>query len=63
MALIALDQEESGWTEADGSKEELAEYTVTLLQSKSELLEEYFSLKIDNGNIMTLPYLLGRFFV
>ncbi|XP_064085225.1 DNA mismatch repair protein Mlh1-like [Macrobrachium nipponense] len=62
LALIALDLEESGWSEADGKKEDLANYIVTLLQSKSPMLDDYFSLKIDDdGNLCTLPYVIDDY--
>ena len=47
LAILALESEESGWTENDGPKEQLAEYVVELLQSKASMLEDYFSLEID----------------
>lgn len=46
--MLALDSEESGWTEEDGSKEGLAQYIVDFLKQKSEMLEEYYSLEIDD---------------
>ena len=62
LALIAFDLEESSWSEADGKKEDLASYIVTLLKSKAPMLDDYFSLKIDDdGNLCTLPYVLGKF--
>lgn len=45
--MLALDSEESGWTESDGPKPELAQYVVNLLRSKAEMLQDYFSLEID----------------
>ena len=45
--MLALDSEASGWTEADGPKADLAKYIVTFLQSKTEMLDDYFSLQID----------------
>lgn len=47
LAMLALDSEESGWTDEDGSKEGLAQYIVDFLKQKTEMLEEYFSLEID----------------
>lgn len=62
--MMALDLEDSGWSEADGPKEELASYIVSLLKSKALMLDDYFSLQIDeDGKIITLPYLLGWHFV
>ena len=45
--MLALNSEESGWTEEDGPKEGLAEFIVDFLRKKSEMLEDYFSLEID----------------
>lgn len=47
LALLALDLEESGWTEADGPKTDLAQYIVDFLKSKAEMLSDYFSMEID----------------
>ncbi|MCL4109506.1 UNVERIFIED_CONTAM: hypothetical protein GTU68_038901, partial [Idotea baltica] len=61
LVLIALEQEESGWSEEDGPKEDLADFVLDLFQSKAPMLEDYFSLQVDeSGNLMTLPYVLGR---
>ena len=43
---MALDSAESGWTEVDGPKTELAQYVVDLLRSKADMLLEYFSIEI-----------------
>lgn len=51
LALIALESEDSNWTAADGPKEDLAKYVVDLLKSKSDMLDEYFSLEIDQVHI------------
>lgn len=62
LAMIALDLEESGWMEADGPKEDLANYIVDFLSSKREMLEDYFSMEIDlEGNLHTVPMLLENF--
>ena len=45
--MLALNSEESGWTEADGPKEDLAQYIVDFLKSKAEMLDDYFSMQID----------------
>ncbi|KAM5280436.1 DNA mismatch repair protein Mlh1 isoform 5-T5 [Ctenodactylus gundi] len=49
LAMLALDSPESGWTEEDGPKEGLAEYIVEFLKKKAEMLEDYFSLEIDES--------------
>ncbi|KAG8192978.1 hypothetical protein JTE90_028099 [Oedothorax gibbosus] len=62
LALIALDSEDSGWTVADGPKEELAKYVTQLLKSKAAMLDEYFSMEVDEeGNLLTLPLLLDNY--
>ncbi|KAK8768613.1 hypothetical protein V5799_014920 [Amblyomma americanum] len=60
LAMMALDLEECGWTEADGPKEELARYMSTFLASKAEMLDDYFSLGInESGEITSLPIILN----
>ncbi|XP_073722120.1 DNA mismatch repair protein Mlh1-like [Misgurnus anguillicaudatus] len=62
LAMLALDSEESGWTEEDGPKEGLAQYIVDFLKQKSEMMEEYFSLEIDDeGKLVGLPMLLDNY--
>lgn len=62
LAMIALDSEEAGWTEADGAKSELAQSVKDLLMSKAEMLEDYFSMEIDaDGNLTSIPLLLDNF--
>uniref|UniRef100_A0A8C0YK42 DNA mismatch repair protein MLH1 n=2 Tax=Cyprinus carpio TaxID=7962 RepID=A0A8C0YK42_CYPCA len=62
LAMLALDLEESGWTEEDGPKEGLAQYIVDFLKQKAVMLEEYFSLEIDEeGNLTGLPMLLDNY--
>ena len=62
LAILALDSEESGWTEADGPKPDLATYIVDFLTSKAEMLKDYFSIEVDqDGNILTLPLLLDKY--
>ena len=46
LAMLALDSTESGWTEADGPKPELAQYVVDLLTGRREMLDDYFSMHI-----------------
>ncbi|XP_070696869.1 DNA mismatch repair protein Mlh1 [Pempheris klunzingeri] len=62
LAMLALDSEESGWTEEDGPKEGLAQYIVDFLKKKSEMLDDYFSMQIDQeGNLTGLPLLLDKY--
>ncbi|XP_033835891.1 DNA mismatch repair protein Mlh1 [Periophthalmus magnuspinnatus] len=62
LAMLALDSEESGWTEEDGPKEGLAQYIVDFLKKKAEMLGDYFSVEIDQeGNLTGLPMLLDKY--
>ncbi|KAJ7322630.1 hypothetical protein JRQ81_018917 [Phrynocephalus forsythii] len=62
LAMLALENSESGWTEEDGPKEGLAEYIVDFLTKKSEMLKDYFSLEIDEeGNLTGLPLLIDNY--
>lgn len=61
LALLALDTEECGWTEEDGSKDELAEKVREILIEKSQLIKEYFGVYVsDDGMLTHLPLLLGK---
>lgn len=62
LAMLALDSPESGWSEEDGPKDGLAQYIVDFLKKKTEMLEDYFSLEIDqDGNLTGLPLLLDQY--
>ncbi|KAG9335609.1 hypothetical protein JZ751_004374 [Albula glossodonta] len=62
LAMMALDMPESGWSEEDGPKEGLASYIVDFLKKKAEMLEDYFSLEINQeGNLIGLPLLLDNY--
>lgn len=62
LAMLALESEGSGWTEEDGPKEGLAQYIVDFLKRKVEMLEDYFSMEIDqDGNLTGLPLLLDKY--
>ena len=62
LAMLALDSKESGWSEEDGPKEDLAKYIVDFLKAKSEMLLDYFSLEINkDGQLCTLPLLLDGY--
>nr|XP_025040920.1 DNA mismatch repair protein Mlh1 isoform X3 [Pelodiscus sinensis] len=62
LAMLALENTESGWTEEDGPKEGLAEYIVEFLKKKTEMLKDYFSLDIDeDGNLTGLPLLIDNY--
>ncbi|KAK3727044.1 hypothetical protein QZH41_012541 [Actinostola sp. cb2023] len=62
LAMMALDSSESGWTEEDGSKDDLASYITDFLKKKSEMLLDYFSIEIDSdGNLCSLPLLIDNY--
>ncbi|XP_034465197.1 DNA mismatch repair protein Mlh1 [Hippoglossus hippoglossus] len=62
LAMLALDSEDSGWTEEDGPKEGLAQYIVDFLKKNAEMLQDYFSMEIDQeGNLRGLPLLLDKY--
>lgn len=61
LIVIALNSSESGWTEEDGDKEELAQNAAEILIEKSAIMKEYFSLIITpEGELETLPSLLQK---
>ncbi|XP_077271964.1 DNA mismatch repair ATPase Mlh1 [Temnothorax americanus] len=63
LAMIALDSGETGWTEEDGPKEELAARVKELLLEKADMMNEYFSIVMDKmGNLKSLPVLLDKYF-
>ncbi|KAG5310526.1 MLH1 protein, partial [Acromyrmex insinuator] len=63
LAMIALDSGETGWTEEDGPKEELAARVKELLLEKADMMNEYFSIVMDKvGNLRSLPVLLDKYF-
>lgn len=60
--MIALDSGETGWTEEDGPKDELAARVKELLLEKADMMNEYFSIVLDKvGNLRSLPVLLGMY--
>jgi DNA mismatch repair protein MLH1 len=59
MTLLALDHPDAGWTESDGDKEDLANGVVSLLVDKKDMLDDYFSIQIDDqGQMLGIPMLL-----
>eukprot|EP00088_Acartia_fossae_P018109 TRINITY_DN20415_c0_g1_i1.p1 TRINITY_DN20415_c0_g1~~TRINITY_DN20415_c0_g1_i1.p1 ORF type:complete len:233 (-),score=35.45 TRINITY_DN20415_c0_g1_i1:252-950(-) len=65
LALTALELEEAGWKEEDGSKEELAEYMVDTLAQHKNMLDDYFSLQIDikdgEAVLVGIPLILDNY--
>eukprot|EP00057_Strongylocentrotus_purpuratus_P013686 XP_011668160.1 PREDICTED: DNA mismatch repair protein Mlh1 [Strongylocentrotus purpuratus] len=62
LAMIALDSAESGWSESDGPKDQLAQYIVDFLKSKADMLNDYFSIVIDEeGNLCSIPLILDKY--
>ncbi|TRY77943.1 hypothetical protein TCAL_10900 [Tigriopus californicus] len=62
LVLIALDNPESGWTESDGPKENLADFVARSLTDQSEMLDDYFSMEIDKDQkLHSIPMLLADY--
>lgn len=62
LIVLALDSPESGWTEEDGNKEELALQATNILIEKSAIMREYFSLNItDEGALEAIPSVLPKY--
>ncbi|KAN0023203.1 hypothetical protein ACTFIU_011366 [Dictyostelium citrinum] len=62
LLLVSLDSPLSGWMESDGSKDKIADYLTKLLISKKELLNEYFSIEInDGGELVGIPQVLDHY--
>lgn len=60
LAILALNNKESGWCEQDGSIDELAENVLEVLLQKADMLKEYYRISISNkGYLESLPLLLG----
>lgn len=63
LAIIALNNSESGWCEQDGPIDELAENIKEALIQKADMLKEYYRLSIStDGHLKTLPLILGWIF-
>jgi DNA mismatch repair protein MLH1 len=61
LALMAMELKENDWKPTDGPKDELAKKVASLLGSKAEMLNDYFSLEFDEEfNLVGLPLLLGN---
>lgn len=61
LVMLALDSRESGWTEEDGPKDNLASHVVEFLKTKAEMLDDYFSFEISgSGQILSLPVILDN---
>jgi DNA mismatch repair protein MLH1 len=62
LACIALDDPESCWSPEDGDKQKLASKCAKLLSSKAQMLDDYFSIKIngkgDEALLEAVPILL-----
>lgn len=61
LAMIALDLPETGWTPEDGDKKQLAQKVTEILTEKGEMLNEYFSMDIDEtGCLESIPLVLEK---
>ncbi|XP_075219460.1 DNA mismatch repair ATPase Mlh1 isoform X2 [Lycorma delicatula] len=62
LCKIALDSPGLNLSEEDSNKEEYSLLVSDLLKSKSAMLEDYFSMKIDqDGNLSAIPLLLDNY--
>lgn len=65
LALLALEQEEAGWSPEDGNKIDLAQQVAHKLSDVKEMLADYFSLEFEiiEGQLYLtgLPLLLAEF--
>lgn len=60
LAILALNNEESGWCQLDGPIDELADSIQDILLQKADMLKEYYGLTISNsGHLEALPAILG----
>ena len=56
---MALDDADNEWRPEDGPKDQLSQQIRRLLTSKSEMLDDYYSLQIDDqSNLQSIPMLL-----
>lgn len=61
LAILALNNKESGWCEQDGPINELAENVEEALTQKADMLREYYGFSISsNGHLESLPLILGK---
>ncbi|ESO08857.1 hypothetical protein HELRODRAFT_190644 [Helobdella robusta] len=62
LSILGLDDERNGWSRKDGSKDNLSKFVVELLSSKSAMLWDYLSIKIDveNGDLLSLPLIMDN---
>lgn len=58
---MGLEVKENNWKPTDGSKDDLSKKVASVLGSKSEMLDDYFSLEFDEQlNLLGIPLLLGN---
>ncbi len=59
---MAMDLEENGWQPEDGPKDHLAKQASALLKMKAEMLDDYFSLQVnEESHLLGIPLLLGNY--
>ncbi|QDZ22878.1 DNA mismatch repair protein MLH1 [Chloropicon primus] len=64
MLQMEVEEEKGNWTDEDGDKQEAVDLVVDLLVSKSEMLEDYFSLEIDaEGYLAAIPLVADKSYV
>jgi len=59
---LSLDCEASGWTPADGDKEEIAKSCADILIQRTKMLREYFNFDINEaGELCSFPQILPNY--
>lgn len=59
LLKIVIESPSAAWVPEDGKKEDIVDFLVDLLQSKAEMLREYFSIDISpDGYLCGLPQLV-----
>ncbi|XP_054268512.1 DNA mismatch repair protein Mlh1 [Macrosteles quadrilineatus] len=62
LCQLALDSPQAGWEPSHGDKSQLASEAATLLSSRSDMLQDYFSLDINsNAALCAIPMLLVNY--
>jgi hypothetical protein len=63
LVTVALECDRQKWLMDGESVEDIAKEVQDTLMSKSKMLEDYFSFKInEKGQLVSIPFLLGGFF-
>ena len=58
LIQLALLTPASGWSEGDGEPTEIGKSVAALLTDKAEMLEEYVSIIVRDGELIAMPQLI-----